>query len=74
MATLFESTSINGMDLKNRLVRSATHEGMSDAKGFPKKDLFKLYERLARGGVALIITGYSFVAGIRAEQFSEFCR
>ena len=27
----------------------------------PKDSLFKLYERLAKGGVGLIITGYSFV-------------
>jgi len=61
MSVLFEKTNIKGMELKNRLVRSATHEGMADRDGFPTQDLFRLYERLAKGGVGLIITGFSFV-------------
>jgi 2,4-dienoyl-CoA reductase-like NADH-dependent reductase (Old Yellow Enzyme family) len=61
MSVLFEKTSIKGMELNNRLVRSATHEGMADQYGFPTQDLFRLYERLTKGGVGLIITGYAFV-------------
>lgn len=62
MSVLFEKTKINGMELKNRLVRSATHEAMADDEGFPTDRLFKLYERLAKGGVGLIITGYTYVS------------
>ena len=62
MPVLFEKTNIKGMELKNRIVRSATHEGMADDKGFPADSLFELYERLARGGVALIHTGYAAVS------------
>jgi len=62
MPMLFETTVINGMELKNRLVRSATHEAMADDDGFPTDQLFKLYERLAKGGVGLIITGYTYVS------------
>ena len=62
MSELFEKTEIKGMELKNRLVRSATHEGMADENGFPTEDLFKLYERLGKGGVGLIITGLTYVS------------
>jgi 2,4-dienoyl-CoA reductase-like NADH-dependent reductase (Old Yellow Enzyme family) len=62
MAYLFEATRIKNMELKNRIIRSATHEGMSDENGFPEKALFQLYERIAKGGAALIITGYAYVS------------
>ena len=62
MSLLFEKTRIKSMELKNRLVRSATHEGMADENGFPTEALFKLYERLAKGGVGLINTGYACVS------------
>ena len=61
MAILFENTKIKTMELKNRLVRSATHEGMSDENGFPTPALYKLYERLAKGGIGLITTGFAYV-------------
>ena len=62
MSVLFEKSEIKGMELNNRLVRSATHEAMADENGFPTERLFKLYEGLAKGGVGLIITGYAYVA------------
>lgn len=60
MRTLFDATKINSMNLKNRLVRSATWENMADPAGRMTKPLFKVYEELARGGVGMIITGYAF--------------
>jgi len=35
MRKVFEETRINGMTLKNRLVRSATWEGMCEPTGHP---------------------------------------
>ena len=71
MSVLFEKTEIKGMELKNRLVRSSTHEGMSDENGLPTEALFNLYERLAKGGVALINTGY---ANVSRDGKSPFLR
>lgn len=62
MSGLFEITRIKSMELKNRLVRSATVERMGDERGFPTLDLHRLYERLAKGGVGLIITGMTYVS------------
>lgn len=61
MKSLFETTTINGMALRNRFVRSATWEGMCDEHGRPGPKLAECYRQLARGEVGLVITGYSFV-------------
>ena len=71
MPDLFEKTNIRGLELKNRLVRSATHEGMSEEDGSPGPSLFKLYKRLAKGGIGLIITGY---ANVSKDGISPFYR
>jgi 2,4-dienoyl-CoA reductase-like NADH-dependent reductase (Old Yellow Enzyme family) len=61
MKILFERSTINGMELNNRLVRSATWEGMCDADGRPTQRLTNCYRELAKGAVGLIISGYAFV-------------
>ncbi|MDX1763149.1 MAG: NADH:flavin oxidoreductase [bacterium] len=61
MAVLFETTEINGMTLANRLVRSATWEGMCQDNGRPTQKLIDYCRDLAAGGVGLIISGYTFV-------------
>lgn len=58
---LFEPFSFKGIDLKNRLVRSATFEKRADDDGFVTDSIIDLYEILAKGGVGLIITGNSLV-------------
>ncbi|MBP2667301.1 MAG: oxidase [Firmicutes bacterium] len=58
--TLFDETHLNNLKLKNRLIRSATWEGMADANGRLTDRLFNVYETLAKGGVGLIITGGTY--------------
>ena len=58
MNRVFERTSISGIVLENRIIRSATLEGMGDEAGYPRADLITIYERLAENKVGAIITGY----------------
>lgn len=59
---LFEKTSISGIAVKNRIIRSATHDGMADANGAPSENLIRKYENLAKNEVGCIISGYAAVS------------
>ena len=61
MSEIFEPTGINGLKIKNRLVRSATWEGMCGQDGRPTDKLIDCYRDLARGGVGLIVSSYTYV-------------
>lgn len=61
MKKIFDEVDLNGLKLKNRLVRSATWEGMADDEGHISKKLLDVYEELAKGGVGMIITGFTSV-------------
>ena len=61
MKKIFDEIDLNGLNLKNRLVRSATWEGMADDDGHIPDELYKVYKALAKGGVGLIITGFTSV-------------
>jgi 2,4-dienoyl-CoA reductase-like NADH-dependent reductase (Old Yellow Enzyme family) len=61
MRRLFETTSINGLTLPNRFVRSATWEGMASADGAVTPRLIETMRALARGGVGLIVSGHAYV-------------
>ena len=52
---------IGTIEIKNRFVRSATFEGMASEDGYVTDKHLELYKNLAKGGVGLIITGYSYV-------------
>jgi 2,4-dienoyl-CoA reductase-like NADH-dependent reductase (Old Yellow Enzyme family) len=63
-STVFEKANLAGIPMKNRIIRSATHEGMANETGLPTEALKKAYLKLAKGGVGAIITGY---AGIQQD-------
>jgi 2,4-dienoyl-CoA reductase-like NADH-dependent reductase (Old Yellow Enzyme family) len=62
MSNMFETSEINGMQLANRFVRSATWEGMAAEDGAATPKLIDLMAGLARGGVGLIISGHTYVS------------
>ena len=57
----FEEIKVAGMNLKNRIVRSATYEGASDNYGFPSSEYLSIYKTLAKNDVGMIITGFSYI-------------
>ena len=62
MSSLFETTTINGMAMGNRVVRSATWEGLAADDGTSTPPLDVMLGDLAAGGVGLVIPGYAFVS------------
>lgn len=58
MNKVFEPIKLAGITFPNRIIRSATYEGMSETDGKPTELLAKKYTALARGGVGGIITGF----------------
>jgi len=62
MSKLFESTSINGMSLSNRFVRSATWEGLATTDGAITPKLIERIVELAKSEIGLIISSHSYVS------------
>ncbi len=60
-SVLFEPIKIGALTIRNRFVRSATHDFMADESGFVTDRQVALFDRLARGEAGLIITGHAFV-------------
>ena len=59
---IFKPVEISGIQFNNRIIRSATHEGMADENGKPTEKLTRLYTNLAKGEVGGIITGFIAVS------------
>jgi 2,4-dienoyl-CoA reductase-like NADH-dependent reductase (Old Yellow Enzyme family) len=57
-SVVFTSAHIGQIEIKNRLVRSATYENAATGEGRVSDFLVDLYRSLAKGGAGLIITGY----------------
>ena len=58
---IFTPFNLKSVTLKNRIVKSATLENMATPEGLPTDETRRFYERLARGGAGLIITGFAYV-------------
>ena len=59
---LFTPVRIGGLSIRNRFVRSATHEGLADENGFYTERLSGVLTLLAEHEVGLIISGHAFVS------------
>jgi len=71
MAAIFETTHLAGIELGNRLVRSATWEGLADPEGRVTPPLIRIHEDLADGGVGLIISSYLYVDPVGKQSLGQ---
>lgn len=62
MKKIYEPVKMNHIELKNRLVRSATWEGIANPDGSVTSEAYEIYQELAKGGIGAIITGFTSVA------------
>ncbi len=61
MSILFTPMKIGNLEIKNRFVHSATHEGMTTQSGEITDQLIRRYQNLAKGEIGLIIPGFLYV-------------
>ena len=61
MKKIFEPIEMKNLQLKNRLVRSATWERIAKLDGGIDAESYEIYSELAKGGVGAIITGFTSV-------------
>jgi len=61
MKSIFDEINLKNLHAKNRLVRSATWEGIADENGNIFENTYEIYRELAKGGVGTIITGFTSV-------------
>lgn len=59
---IFQPAYLGKCQLNNRIIRSATFEGMCNAEGCPTKEYIDFYSSIARNGVGGIITGFAYVS------------
>jgi 2,4-dienoyl-CoA reductase-like NADH-dependent reductase (Old Yellow Enzyme family) len=59
---LFTPLKIGKMEIKNRVMRSATWDAMADSTGMVTERSAALYHELNTGGIGLIITGFAYVS------------
>jgi 2,4-dienoyl-CoA reductase-like NADH-dependent reductase (Old Yellow Enzyme family) len=62
MSILFEKANIGTMEVSNRMIRTASHEGLADNRGRPTDEQFQFYRGFIEGGIGLVITGYAGIS------------
>jgi 2,4-dienoyl-CoA reductase-like NADH-dependent reductase (Old Yellow Enzyme family) len=59
---LLQPAALGSCLLRNRIIRSATYEGMCDASGYPTVRYRKLYRTLSKYNIGGIITGFTYIS------------
>lgn len=59
---IFQEAGLGRLKLRNRLLRSATCEGLAAPDGSLNEEIYRIYNQLAEGGIAAIITGFTSIS------------
>jgi len=73
LKNLFSPGKIGNVQIKNRIIRSATWLAKATNDGYVTEDLIKIYKDLAEGGTGLIISGYLAVEPSGAATHRMAC-
>ena len=73
MKKIFEEVELKNLTARNRLVRSATWEGIANSDGSITEESYAIYQELARGGVGTIITGWFNITKIGTQIYLGRC-
>ena len=59
---IFDTVTLHNLTTKNRLIRSATWEGIAEDDGSITEEAYEIYGELSRGGVGAVIVGFTDVS------------
>lgn len=70
---MWDKAKIKKVELKNRIVRSATNEHLGTVEGMITDDYIKVYENLAKSGVGLLITSHMAIDKKQRADITHIC-
>ena len=70
---IWQKAKIKDVELKNRIVRSATNEHLGTIDGCITEDYIKVYNDLAKSGVGLIITSHMAIDKNQRADITHIC-
>ncbi len=73
LETLFSPGKIGNIQIKNRIIRSATFTNMASEDGNPTEQQIEFYSNLAKGGIGLIITEITSIDQIGRNWPNQLC-
>ena len=73
MKDIWQKDKIKDIELKNRIVRSATNEHLGTIDGCITDDYIKVYHDLAKSGVGLIITSHMAIDKNQRADVTHIC-
>ena len=65
---LFSNTEISGVSVKNRIIRSATHDGLADKDGAPSDKLILKYEKISKKALTVSTLSSLVLIGVRVFE------